>query len=811
MRKTRRKWRMMSKAFAACFWLVLACSFMAAKPVGCGGNLTDNCLKDLDCRGGHFCKSGVCTSMKVTSTPDSGPSPERKTSPDTHSKPDAGVGPERTGNESAGPKTCRDTGCPTGQYCSSNGKCYKVVNSGPFCDFPVDTNGLMTSAPTKYNIRTKTEARFIDPSIVISPNGEWAAVSLGKVKAEERLKLVSLKNGSVYKTLALPGYLSMDAVPLFTFSADGKTLYGNLCLNYSAAIAHGKHCMEMMAWSIPSGTPINLTKTFGGKVKQIAVSRNGLYTATIQEHANHNDPALMIWKKGNSKPLKIFPLATKERGAAHTNRGADDICRTDANCWKNEYCKSIGRGYSSCYVKNRKGHHLGLVTGFVVTNSGVVVTGDYQGALVRWDLNGAINEILKVDTYRIISELQLSKDQLLVTVGMYSWSKNTTLPRKGQYATLDLRYTKLSKPKLLQENIMPVDISVLPGGQVRFRGSLVKYVTYSKSWGIWYGDVNRRAHMEYPGDSTERSDIRATASSPDKRIRVAAVIKEDKFSLHVWRCVNPCQGKKCTNGTVCRYGRCVNPAGNCKGSEVRACYSGDKSQLNIGVCQSGTEVCFNGYWRNRCFKEVTPTKEICNRKDDDCDGQIDNKCVKPCKSDSYCSAAEYCAKGLCTPKSCKEDRNCARGFVCEQGKCTKCFAEKEVCDGKDNDCDGAIDEGCSCSKVEFRACSEQLSGYCMTGPGWQVCTKKYSNTPLEWSDCFCQASHTCHNDKGCSTGMFCDKGKCRTKMCKTNADCPTGYPCQYGVCTKTQCTKHADCSKYGKNTQCAAGICIHDR
>jgi len=63
------------------------------------------------------------------------------------------------------------------------------------------------------------------------------------------------------------------------------------------------------------------------------------------------------------------------------------------------------------------------------------------------------------------------------------------------------------------------------------------------------------------------------------------------------------------------------------------CYTGPPDSLNIGICEAGEQLCFEGRWGapnpggmftpGICGDEVVPTEEICNGADDDCDGIID--------------------------------------------------------------------------------------------------------------------------------------------------------------------------------------------
>lgn len=121
----------------------------------------------------------------------------------------------------------------------------------------------------------------------------------------------------------------------------------------------------------------------------------------------------------------------------------------------------------------------------------------------------------------------------------------------------------------------------------------------------------------------------------------------------------------------------------------------------IGAClQTGVTVCGNG--QITCNAQPgTPSIEICDGNDNDCDGEIDEGfvCSGGCDPDllnQTCSAGQ----GVCQATG---STVCTSGVVtCNAIAGT---AGTEICDGNDNDCDGETDEGFT------------LGGQCQAGVG----------------------------------------------------------------------------------------------
>ena len=74
------------------------------------------------------------------------------------------------------------------------------------------------------------------------------------------------------------------------------------------------------------------------------------------------------------------------------------------------------------------------------------------------------------------------------------------------------------------------------------------------------------------------------------------------------------------------------PSGLCVDGTTKSCYDGKIGTENVGSCRAGKRVCQAGSF-GVCLEQVLPKKELCNGKDDDCDGQTDEdfpNVGKPC-------------------------------------------------------------------------------------------------------------------------------------------------------------------------------------
>jgi len=226
-----------------------------------------------------------------------------------------------------------------------------------------------------------------------------------------------------------------------------------------------------------------------------------------------------------------------------------------------------------------------------------------------------------------------------------------------------------------------------------------------------------------------------------------------------------------------------------------------------GICARGASACVNGEFS--CVPNFSPSDDVCDGLDNDCDGLIDEGVTNAC--------------GTCGP------------------------LDPETCDGVDNDCDGDVDEDPNSALCdEFRTCyagdcyapcdaecadvgtvCDEESGLCLPPCTNNICDYGVScEGTLTTSRCVdrCEGvvctsddddteDQTCWDGAcvpnlciytGCPEGSICDGVECIPDSC-AGVTCEDGQFCRRGQCVSS-CAQ-VSCPLY---QSCVDGQCVDD-
>ena len=256
---------------------------------------------------------------------------------------------------------------------------------------------------------------------------------------------------------------------------------------------------------------------------------------------------------------------------------------------------------------------------------------------------------------------------------------------------------------------------------------------------------------------------------------------------------------RCNNtgtGVVCNEDESINKVEVCDG-EDNDCDGATDEDLGtitcgIGECQNETELCISGQVQ-QCSEGI-PQTEICDGKDNDCDELVDEDLgTKECGLGICKRTVQFCLNG--------SEQDCVTGT-----------AQTEECNGLDDDCDGNLDG----SESLTRQCGSTDAGECTLGT--EACTDSGNWTLCNAVN---PATEVCDGkDNNCdgSTDEYLGTEECGTGACRRIVDkcvngqtqqCAEGDP-QIELCDNidNDCDTQTD-EDLGK-TDCGQGICYRE-
>ncbi len=289
-----------------------------------------------------------------------------------------------------------------------------------------------------------------------------------------------------------------------------------------------------------------------------------------------------------------------------------------------------------------------------------------------------------------------------------------------------------------------------------------------------------------------------------------------------------CDGTKDNNVTDPWVGQPCCPTGN--NADCQNAGGSTTCQLGQYACVNGGKTCVNG---------VAKSPEICDGVDNDCNGIVDDVpgLGAACGNNQGACRGKY----VCIPADAATATG-PNGLTCDQ----LVSPMPEVCNGKDDDCNGIVDDPGEVAVNDPRigtACDVPVAPHdqppcmagvnqCSTSGQGLICVGAVAPVPNKCNgistDCTGTTLSVCPN------GGTCFEGNCLVPCASgTEFPCPGGYVCQASTnlcipnsCAKLSCPKGDNCEIDSNGTascvdpctlitcttglRCLAGACVAD-